>query len=447
MKLAAGTIIATVCIAATLAPMLGAQEPPRELRIDLALVDAPYNVAHGLRAPSMAQSLAVSEGFYEAAHAGIQRAFGPHRTMSVVAIALFDTFGGLLPGGDAWVHEEFHRAVMGNRGIGSFDDVYRLNLAASTIAVSHVRDEDLIRLKASHPAEQVRLGAAGIEAENLLVGRLEQNRFFGESRANNVPFYWLTKLNSLFYVASGATEEADSLTDEMNAADGADVPVRDFTGHDFTAWVYDLHRPTEAYEARGVHPSGVGIDRYIKASDLTPEERRFLEREGRLQLINFLDPNLIGISGVTVRSPWNGQALRLSAGASHYLTSFGHAIDVNLLMGQDAMRLAVALHRYTNGARSFPGVEAELRDVPMALAGLPLDVSPRVALWLQPDGQGFRTSSARPGVLASLRIRPPTPSRIGTFLELEAKTEGWVAGNVNLWSGVSARLGGSIRLN
>jgi hypothetical protein len=430
------------------APALGAQAPSApSLRLDLPLVDAPYNTAHGLRGPSMAQSLAVSEGFYELSHSAIQRAWGTHRVASYVTLVLFDTFGGLLPGGDAWVHEEFHRAVLGNRGIDSFDDVYRLNLGASTISVSHVKDEDLVRLKATHPAEQVRLGAAGIEAENLLVQGLEKNRFFHDSRANNVPMYWLTKLGSYMYVASGSTSEADSLTDEMNASDGADVPVRDFTGHDFTAWVYDLHRPTEPYQSRGVHPSGVGIDRYVKASDLTPEEHAYLAREGRLQLINFLDPNLLGISGFAVRSPWNGAALRLNASASHYLTSFGHTVDLNLFMKQDGMNLFVALHRYTNGARSFPGVDAQLLDLPVVLAGLPVDVSPRVALWLQPEDQGFRSSAARPGALASLRLRPSTSSRMGVFVELEGKTEGWVAGNVHLDPNVSVRIGGSVKLN
>src|SRR3954471_859364 len=164
--------------ALALVPTLGAQERSSALRVDLPLLDAPYNTVNGLRAPSMAQSVAVGETFYEVAHTVIQRAWGTHRVMSGVSLVLFDTFGSLLPGGDAWVHEEFHRTVMCHRAIDSFDDVYRLDLGASTIAVSHVKDDDLVRLKATHPAEQVRLGAAGIEGENLLVAHLERNRFF-----------------------------------------------------------------------------------------------------------------------------------------------------------------------------------------------------------------------------------------------------------------------------
>jgi hypothetical protein len=310
-----------------------------------------------------------------------------------------------------------------------------------------VKDEDLVRLKAEHPIDFVRAAEAGIEGENKLIEGLEKNRFFHGSRANNVALYWMTKANSVFYVWSGATTEADSLTDVMNGLDGANVPARDWVGHDFTAWVRDLHRPAEAYSARGVHPSGEGINRYVKASDLTPEEHDFLAMEGRLQLINFLDPNLLGINGITVHNPWSGAELRMNASASHYLTSFGHTVDVNLFMQQDATNLFVVLHRFTNGARSFPGVEAQLIDVPMSIAGLPLDVSPRVALWQQPEDQGFRTTRAQVGGLASLRIRPLTVSRFAPYVEVEGKTAGWVAGNVNLERNVSVRVGGTLRLN
>ena len=421
------------------AQSLVAQEPSR-VRVDLPLVDAPYNFAHGLRAPSMAQTGAITEGFYELAHPAIERAWGSHKVLAGISLVLFDTFGSMLPGGDGWMHEEYHRAVLGHRGVGSFDEIYKLNLAAEAVSVSHVKDDDLVRMKAEHPIDFVRAAVAGIEGENKLIEGLEKNGFFRGSRANNVALYWLTKVNSLAYVWSGSTSDADSLTDEMNALDGASIAKRDWVGHDFTAWVHDLHRPTEAYAARGVHPSGVGIDRYIRASELTQEEHDFLAREGRLQLINFLDPNLLGIRGFTVRD------MRVNASASHYLTSFGHSIDVNLFLKRGAANVFAVLHRYTNGARSFPGAEVQLVDVPLAVAGIPLDVSPRVALWRQPAGQAFRAESAATGALASVRVRHASEARVAPFLELEAKTAGWVAGNVHLERNVSVRAGGSVRL-
>jgi hypothetical protein len=360
---------------------------------------------------------------------------------------LFDTYAGLLPGADGWLHEEFHRSVLGSRGVNSFDDIYKLNLGAEAVSVSHVKDVDLVRMKAEHPADYVRAAAAGIEGENQLIEQLEKNRFYQASRANHVPLYWLTKLNSTFYVWSGVLSDADSITDQMNVSDGADVAKRDWVGHDFTGWVRDLFRPAEAYQARGTHPSGVGINRYVHAKDLTREEHDFLAREGHLQLLNFLDPNLLGFDGVTLRDPRNGADLRLNASAGHYLTSFGHTIDVNLFLNEGATNLFVVLHRYTNGARSLPGMEVQLLETPVHVAGRAVDVSPRVALWLQPRDQSFRTTSTQPGGLVALRVRHATRARVAAFAELEAKTAGWVAGNVHLERNVSMRIGASVRLN
>ena len=417
------------------------------VRTDIPVVDAPFNFAEGIRGPSMAQSLAVTNGFYEVAHPAISSLFGSHTRLGGTAIFFFDLFGSVIPPGDAWVHEEYHRAVLSHRGVSSFDDTYHFDLTAETINVSHVLDADLIRMKAEHPVDYVRAAAAGIEGENLMIEGLEKNRFFQDSRAKNVALYWLTKINSAGYVWSGITLSTDTLVDDANREEGADVAKRDWIGHDFTGWVHDLFRPTEPYTARGVHPSGVGINRYIRASDLSPEEHDFLNREGELQLINFIDPNLFGFTGFSVQNPLTGRDARMMVTGSAYLTSFGHSVDMNLFLRDDAMNLFVVLHRYTNGARSFPGVEAQLLDKPVTIAGMNVAVSPRVALWLQPQDQQFRTATKQPGGLVSLRVRQASAARVTSFLEVEAKTEGWVAGNVHLEPNVSVRIGGSVRAN
>src|SRR6185369_11033773 len=122
-----------------------------------------------------------------------------------------------------------------------------------------------------------------------------------DTRSFNYGVLWLAKVNSILYVYTSGTSNADGLTDEVNAKEGANVPKRDFTGLDFTAWVYDLHRPDEPYAARGVHPSGVGIDRYIRYSDLSDAEKSYLRLQGYLQVLNLIDPNLFGFTRFTAR--------------------------------------------------------------------------------------------------------------------------------------------------
>jgi hypothetical protein len=413
---------------------------------DFTIVDAPYSFTEGLRGPSMRQALDVSIATYDVGHASVERAFGKHRRLAKTAIALLDlatTAEVALPLTSVWVHEEFHRTIMGRRGVDSFNDVYRLDPDATWIAVSHVKDDGIVRLKRDRPAEWIRTQSAGIEGELVLVRDLERRRFFGQSRAWHLPLYWLTKLGTIGYVASGNWSDADADVDESNRSDGANIERRDFTGHDFLGWVYDLHRPNEPYTARGVHPSGVGIDRYVKRSDLTSEERRYLRRQGRLQLLNLIDPFLVGLYGGVAIGGSDDSATRINAGLAHFLTSFGHTVDANVLVRRRDMHLAVTLHGYANGDRAFPGIEGELLDVPVTLGARSLQITPRVGLWLQPEGQRFRTSDADAGGLAALRVRTGLTRRLGVFAEVEAKTAGWVAGvpyldrNVTLRAGLS----------
>jgi hypothetical protein len=92
-------------------------------------------------------------------------------------------------------------------------------------------------------------------------------------------------------------------------------------------------------------------------------------------------------------------------------------------------------------------MDVQLLEAPVTVGGRELAVSPRVALWLQPRDQGFRTALTQPGGLVALRVRQATPARVAAFLELEGKTQGWVAGNVHLERNVSVRIGASVKLN
>lgn len=412
--------------------------PPQGARLDLPLVDLPYNARYGGRAPSMAQSLAITADAYDAAHLAIERAFGRRRTLGRVTISAFDLATLAVPPGDAWVHEEWHRAVLGARGIGSYDDVYKLDLGASSISVSHASDDDLARLKREHPAEFVRLKAAGIEGEYALVTRLERDAFYRDSRAWNTALYWTATLGSVLYLAD--TSGIDAETRTMNASEGT-VAVRDISGHDFTAWVRDLFRPDEPWEARGVHPSGVGVNRYVLTTDLTPDERRYLHHEGRLALLNFADPNLFGVHGVTLWQAAGAAPLRANIALRHLLTSFGHTVDANVMLKRGPAKLFLALHAYANHDRSFPGLDAELVDVPVTLFGRPVELSPRAALWTQPDAQQFRTRTGQTGGLVALRVRTPLVGRLAVLGEVDAKTAGWVSGIVQLDRATNLRLG------
>jgi hypothetical protein len=392
----------------------------------------------------MQQSLAATEAFYEGAHYGIQRSIGRGRLrtpLNRVATALFDYYTIAVPLGGAWLHEEFHRAALSRRGIESHNGTYALALGATTISVNGIQDDDLVRLKSRHPAEFVRLAAAGIEGEYELLSRLQRNRFFRDAPASHTALAWLTKLGTIGYVMSGADSTDEDILQIDKREGGEDVAARDAVGHDFLSWIYDLSRPDEPYPNRGAHPSGEGIDRYVALGDLTPAERGYLERQGKLSILNLVDPTLFGVSGVTVPNAFGRGPLKLNVVLGHQLTAFGHTVNANLFVRQGRANVFAVVNRYANAARTFTGVDVRLLDWPVQALGHTLAVSPRLSVWQQPDGQRFRSAAARLGGLAALRADYREAGRLGAFAELEGKTAGWVSGNVYLGPNVSVRTG------
>ncbi len=425
--------------ASTLAPQSG-------FPVSVPLLDLPYNTEAASQ-PSMPQALALSASFYEGSHWLLGRFLTPrqggwkgfgHR----MAYFGIDMVLAYLPLGDAWAHEEFHRAVMGHRGIESHNAVYDLDIGAATIPVDRVRDADLVRLKREHPADMVRLPAAGIEGQLLLTRELEKRTFFAAPRAD-LPYHEIAiafaYFNTYAYVSSGATKDADTLTDELNAIE-KDVPSRDFVGHDFTSWAYDLFRPDEPYEARGVHPTGVGLDRYRKNQDLTRAESRYLGFMGKLMLLNLVDSSLFRPEGLEIEGG------RAAFHLKQFLTSFGYATDLGFFVDAYGWPFTLTLTRYRNETLSMPGLALELVELP--LAGVPFvrAVSVKASGWLQPERQRFRDRNAQRGAAGGATLFLPFGERRDLFVAAELKTAGWVPGNPSLDRAESMQVGVSIWL-
>jgi hypothetical protein len=425
----------------------GPADPAGPAPLELPLVDAPFSVRGGLSFPSMSQSLWIAGDAYTLMHVGLSKIASPwddggsKRWLGILLVASADLLTLAVPPFLAWQHEEWHRAVMANRGIDSFDDVYRFQIFASSIAVSHVKDEDLIRLKAEHPADLVRLGTAGIEGNYELAYHLERQAFFAGSPSFDRILIPLLYLQNTFYLQTCATDEVNRITDEENASDGANVEVRDFTGADCTGWVYDLFRPDEPYTARGTHPSGVGLDRYRKLTHLTQEERDYLGRQRWLSLLNFLDLNILGVRGFAILRPPGLPPIAWSLAIRHLPTSFGSVIRADAYLVRGPSGLIVSPMGYSSGKRFLPGLDATLVRLPLLGGARPLALSARLALWLQPERQRYDAAGVTPGGLAGLRLGWALHPRLEPTLEIEAKSEGWVAGNVFLDRNLSVRAG------
>jgi hypothetical protein len=417
-----------------------AEEKP-QLLLDFPLIDYPFNWTNGYTFPSMGQSLNLSKNFYQYTHNRISNSFVDKPEWGFISILGFDVLATWVPFGNAWLHEEWHRAVLSHRKINSHNDIYDFDLFSETIAVSEVTDEDLIRLKADHPADMVRMHAAGFEAQYELNFALEKDSFYFDTQSWNNILLWLNSLNSIAYLNICASKEADKITEELNEQSGTNISKRDFTGLDCTAWVYDLFRPDEPYEERGVHPSGVGIDRYIQYSDLTDKEKQYLKLQRNLSLINLLDPFLFNRPMFSAINPVNNKVIRWNINARHLLTPFGYSIDANLFLKQGPFNLMIILHSYSTDQHKYPGFELQMLRLPLVWQNQKLFFSTKMALWVQPKGQKFRTQESQPGGLLSVKINYPVSKTFETYIGVEQKTDGWVAGNVYLEDVFSLQLG------
>lgn len=415
------------------------QDEPKTTVIDIPFADIPYNIDNGGRFPSMYQSLAITRDTYAVSHGLFGLAYDGHPVASLLLSGANDMFLlAFLPGADAWVHEEGHRAVMGQYGIESYNEIYNMDIWSETVSVSHIKDEDLAWLKANHPADMVRLHEAGIEMEYEWIDSSREEFFFSgkSTRFERVGWVYST-LNSVFYIQSCTTTETDRETDKFNEKEST-IKERDFTGMDFTAWVYDLHRPHEPYAARGIHPLGNGYDRYIRYSDLTSKEKRYLKQQYYLSFLNFVSPQFIGFDSFMIEKS-GGEAILWNGALAHYLTSFGSSSEMHIYAIYGEYSISGALRLYRNEHLNLPGIDVTLHR--LRIEGLPLVFTGGLALWLQPKDQMFHSCAARPGAAAEVEASYPLTERSDAYAAIHAKSEGWQAGEVSLAASADARAG------
>jgi hypothetical protein len=402
--------------------------------------------------PSMHQSLSVTTGLYSGTHYGIGYLFDLKNKnrwgrlrwgFYSLSLLAGDYVLMYAPGYGGWLHEEFHRSVLTRFHVNSYNDINKFPVGSQMISVSHISDTDLINFKKKSPFDFIRLHVAGIEGDYLLIEQLQQNNFFYTQNLPNEILYIISTLNSIAYVdGSSKPGMVDNATNEFNKNE-KDVNKRDFTGFDFTGWTYDLFRPDEPYTQRGIHPSGIGIDRYIKTTDLTSEQLTYLKKQGKLQWLNIISPMMVGVRKIKL----NNNGLSGNFAIRNFLTSFGNDVTINTYLMNKFYKSVFVLHIAQNYKNTFPAVEAKLIDLSLKIARFDFFISPRIILGTQPHDQNFLTMKSSFLGLIECNVECNSLKHINPFIELTAKTNGWVAGNEFISDNFSIRIGMVSRLN
>ncbi|MBM3240423.1 hypothetical protein FJZ31_29420 [Candidatus Poribacteria bacterium] len=430
------------------------KEPSQgQVQLSLALIDTKLSLRQGYSFPSMQQSLQMVWIVDRLTVLGIQKGYeillptqDGLRLGLGIATETAAAFGLLFVNG--WMHEEWHHTVLSAGDVSSRNGFFhREAWKDGIVSVDHVTDEDLTRLKADSPAYMVRAMSAGIEAELTLVTIASNELFFHGGHGRQLgpflisgsymaPLLFLTTVSTIGYPFLCMDPTLDEIIDEENKR-LTDWQLRDFTGPDCTAWVYDMFRPDESYTKRGPHPSGVGIKRYIKWSDLAPREQAYLKRQSRLHLINLINPHLYWIDGVVVGIRTTED--RWIASLGHILTPWGYTLDVRIGLKYGEFAGKIVLHNGFAEAGYFPGLDLALIDFPLSGQRLILDLA--VGLWLQPSDLRYDGRRRVPGGRSQIQLSWRALPRFDLWAQISAKTEGWVMGEIHLKPAVNGAIG------
>ena len=129
----------------------------------------------------------------------------------------------------------------------------------------------------------------------------------------------------------------------------------------------------------------------------------------------------------------------------HFLTSFGTDINFKIFLNLNKYNFIAAYHNYMNHEHIFPAIEIEMLDYPVRIGNLQIFLSPRIMIGVQPKGQDFFTSEAEFFGLIATRADFQINRHLLPYLEIKAKTDGWVAGNEYLEQNVKFVFGMSTR--
>lgn len=196
--------------------------------------------------PNMNQSLKLSNNFYSNIHYyGGKIKLVKNRFVSKLLsncfITSFDLLAMNLPFGNTWLHEEYHRTILTNNKINSFNEINLVPIGEKVVSVSNIDDFQLSYLFNNNNKEFRRLLVAGSEAQNMQIEELQKQNFFYNSQLTNLPLYWMNTMTNVMYVHNSTTNKLDLLVDKQNITEGTNIKSRDFAGPDFTSWVDALY--------------------------------------------------------------------------------------------------------------------------------------------------------------------------------------------------------------
>jgi hypothetical protein len=280
-----------------------------------------------------------------------------------ISLSLFSTLIGL-----PITHEEGHRSVMSELGIGSINKPFMdKHLVAK---VTGVTNEILLNLRDNFLPNYIRLHTAGLESDYAYLKKEDAFFNFNEEEYNVLyPDYLMRKLGTQFYYLSNLY----SYKTGINEQDDSELE-RDIVGHDLYGMIRHLHRPTMEFY------------RYTERNDLTTEEISYAKRMGYMSLLNFLNPNVWKLGNFDL-----SKDIKANFSVSYSLAPFGDFVEQNAYLTiKDKYKISPYLREYFNKSNAFLAGGIKLHNYTFHDDKFLLNSS--LDLWEQPKNLEFRTS-------------------------------------------------------
>lgn len=269
--------------------------------------------------------------------------------------------------GQAVTHEEGHRSVLSELGIGSISEpILDKHLVAK---VTGVTDETLINLRNNDFPNYIRLHTAGLESDYAYLRKSDANfNFKEENHAILYPDYLMRKLGTQFYYLTNLF----TMKSGIKESDDSELK-RDIVGHDLYGMIRHLHRPTMEFY------------RYTERNDLTIEEKAYANRMAYMSFLNFLNPNIWKKSNYIL-----SKDVKANFSVNYSLAPFGDFIEQNAYLAlKDKYKINPYFRQYFNKTYTFLGGGIKLHNYAFCNGKILLNSS--VDFWAQPKNLEFRT--------------------------------------------------------
>lgn len=417
-----------------------------KLRLDVPLFDIPENLDLPHRYPSMNQALNWSADFYEAGFWGIDelgnllfrpgaedasmlKKLGTGAFKYALGLA-FSKYGSELPIPlGVWAHEEFHRSVLGVRGIRSFNGNWVFDRWDGT--VYGLSDETLGMLKQDDNENLLYSYVAGVQYEVVLNETVTLTDFYYK---RSFPKAALALYNAYYvwdYFRFSASHDSDSAKVLAPPHENTDPVQRDYAGSDLTAWVHDMFNPATPYTDRDPFPEGNGVNRRIGYSDLTSEERDYLDKQKKLSLLNFLNPSIFFINRINI-----SDNLSFSFFTQYAPVHFGNSVSVFLPVKFKNTGYLLHATRYSNNTDGGFGFGLGLNNLSLSQK---IHTNLRINVWEQPTS--FLGTGKTRGGMINIKTYYSFNQSFSGYIALSGKSKGWALGNPYLDESISASAG------